>query len=184
MRKSQLVGLLLTLVFGPFGLAYASTSAFGWFIGAMALLLVSTGVLGMAALGPLLIPVFWPASMIASVVLIGNYNRGLGVINRGESTGGMKVLAFDGSFRFGGGTFDEERSLALWRFERDKRFEVRLGDRVSRGKIPPYDRAKLVFMSYGENEARDFYDRFLLAPKEMLASPWKPKYDKPLAERD
>lgn len=89
---------------------------------------------------------------------------------------GRKLLAIEPKLNIDKKAFGTKRSAMLWHRQKEGRFEVRMGDKNS----TLYDDTKLVFFSYSEEEARDFYDRFLLSPAAMLASPQEPKHDKPL----
>ena len=66
MKNSQLIGFLLTLVFGPLGLFYSSVAAIiGCILLAIALGAVTAGI------GAL---VFWPISILVGINTVGRYN--------------------------------------------------------------------------------------------------------------
>ena len=70
MRKSQFVGFLLTLCFGPFGLLYSSVPA--------ALTLIFFGfpiVFLTAGLGAIVV---WPVSIIVGFFTVARWNKELG----------------------------------------------------------------------------------------------------------
>ena len=69
MRKSQFVGFLLTLCFGPFGLLYSSVPA--------ALILIFIGLfigLFTAGIGAIVI---WPISILVGFVTVARWNERL-----------------------------------------------------------------------------------------------------------
>lgn len=74
MKKSQIVGLLLTFFFGPLGLFYSSTAA------GIAMVIVSI-VVGSATffLGVLFL---WPLFMLLSVYTVHRHNRGVRIDER------------------------------------------------------------------------------------------------------
>lgn len=167
-RKSYIAGLLLTLCFGPMGLFYISKDAgLGWTLSFLPVLVV--GVIFPPVLGA-----FWMATIVASVILVDKYNRGYK-----KEVKSVIPLAFKEDVPVGG-FYGDPQSASLWHCVRDDRYEVRVGG----PNRPSYEKSTFVFMSYNREEAQNFYDRFLLAPTEMLANPAKAKYDKPLDERD
>lgn len=166
-RKSQLVGLLLTFCFGPLGMFYISRDAgLGWVMAYIPVVIVVIVL-------PFLFAPFWLMCMVASVILVNKHNHGYKRVKN------VEPLAFN-SYVPVGGFHGDPQSASLWHCVRDNRYEVRVGG----PNRPSYDKSTFVFFSYDREEARNFYDRFLLAPTEMLANPEKPKYDKPLEERD
>ena len=67
MRKSQLIGFVLTLLLGPLGLFYSSTPAAVGFV-------LAGIVLGALTAGVALFFVIWPASIITGFFTVHRYN--------------------------------------------------------------------------------------------------------------
>lgn len=69
MKKSQLVGFMLTFLFGPIGLFYSSAAAaLGFLIFALALGFLT---LGLGAIGALLM---WPVSILVGFATVSRFN--------------------------------------------------------------------------------------------------------------
>ena len=67
MKKSHLVGFILTFLFGPLGLFYSNV------IASIGLILIGLTIGGLSAGFGFL--VMWPVSMIFSFFLVGRYNK-------------------------------------------------------------------------------------------------------------
>ena len=67
MKKSHLVGFILTFLFGPLGLFYSNV------IASIGLILIGLTIGGLSAGFGFL--VMWPISMIFSFFLVGRYNK-------------------------------------------------------------------------------------------------------------
>lgn len=69
MKKSQLVGFLLTLFFGPIGLFYSSVpAALGFLIASVSL------VFSLPEAGFIFAPIVWLASILASFFTVSSFN--------------------------------------------------------------------------------------------------------------
>jgi Na+/melibiose symporter-like transporter len=67
MKKSQLVGFVMTFILGPLGLFYSSTpAAVGFLLAGM--------VLGVLTVGVAFFVVIWPASIITGFFTVHRYN--------------------------------------------------------------------------------------------------------------
>lgn len=77
LKKSQVIGFVLTFLFGPLGLLYASVAA------GLIMMLVSI-VAGVITLGTGLI-ICWPITWIVSFIMINKHNKAVDDLAAGNS---------------------------------------------------------------------------------------------------